>query len=141
MEFGGDFALKRRSSVLSGRRVGVEVVYWAELKSTRDVWLFVGLVMYFRKYVPNFALRVDALYKTLRKSAMLSSSPVIRLYLVGSGVGLISLVHNSSLLGWGAWVSEEDERGDRYVVAFFLGRFQAQEKGYDQHQFEVLGCL
>lgn len=125
-----------------------------EPKNVTELRSFIGMVMYYSKFVPNMSTIMQPLYDLLKKDTkfewkcchsetfikikeMLTSSTVLAHY--SSSLPLV-LTTDASAVGVGAVISHLTPTGER-PVAFASRTLNAAEKGYSQIEKEALAII
>jgi RNase H-like domain found in reverse transcriptase/Integrase zinc binding domain/Reverse transcriptase (RNA-dependent DNA polymerase) len=136
-----------------------KVVDWPRCRTPKDIKAFLGLCVYYRIWVYHFSIIAGPLYRLLRKDAAfdwglehdeamdalkeaLVSAPALVTLDYSEGAGLIILMVDASLRGWGA-VLMQLERGTnkRHPVRYESGVWTAAESAYDAGKRECRGLL
>jgi hypothetical protein len=135
-----------------------KILLWGEPKDTADARAFVGLCVYYRIWIPHFALVAAPIYATLRsgvrffwsdeqKEAMrqlqeaLTTAPALMPINYEKGAGEIILAADASLRGWGGVLMQLDKQDRRHPVRYESGLWNEAEKRYDAGKRECRGLL
>lgn len=128
---------------------------WPVCTNTKDVRMFMGLVVFYRLWIDHFAVIAKPLYNLLKKNArftwtsvqqiafdklkkMMSSPPVLIGLNYGPGAGDIILSVDASLTGWGAVLSQM-VGNERKPARFESGMWSDPETRYDATKRECRG--
>ncbi len=137
-----------------------KIINWRPCESITEVKGFLGLCVYYRVWIKDFAMRADPLYElTHRKKQMfywgqdqqaamedlksaLTHAPALR-PLDYQADGKIILSVDSSLLGWGAILQQEEgsDSKKRHPSRYENGLWSPAEKKYDSGKLECRGLL
>lgn len=121
----------------------------------RRVLSFLGLCSYFRKFIPNFALVANPLYRLLRKEVafefddscarafetlkqLLTSLPVICVYDPSRETELHT---DASKIGFGAVLLQRQDDNKFHPVAFFSKTASDCESRYHSYELETLAIV
>jgi len=123
--------------------------------NTTEVQRFLGLANYFRKFIPNFALKAKPLYNLLRKNISftfdsecvrafitlkeeLTSQPILSLY---DPTADTELHTDACASGIGAILFQRRDRGPWSVVAYFSRSTNDAESRYHSFELEMLAIV
>jgi hypothetical protein len=138
-----------------------KVVNWPTPQTPTDVKGFIGLCVYYRIWIKNFALIAGCLYALTKKNAVwnwtreheeamdtlkekLTTAPALITLDYGENAGRIILVFDASPYGWGAILMQEvlyDGKWHRHPSRYESGIWNQAESSYDQVKRECRGFL
>lgn len=131
------------------------IVRWPPLRSQTHVRAFLGICVYYRIWIENFALIADPLYRLLKKDSTfewgwaqseametlkgaLCNAPALMPISYEPEAGEIILAVDSSLQGWGAVLMQETD-GKRHPARYESGLWNDAERRYDAGKRECRG--
>ena len=135
-----------------------KIIEWAACKNVREVRAFMGVCVYYRLWVPDFATIAAPLYRLTRKDAewewtdihdeamqkmkeALTTAPALKTIDYES-IGRIIVSTDASLEGWGAVLQQEaEEEKRRHPCRYESGIWSATEKRYDAGKRECRAVL
>ena len=134
-----------------------KIHHYPKPTSTTEVRRFLGLASYYRRFVPNFAVKANPLHSLTRKNVefkwddaaesclellktMLTTVPVLAYPRFGPGQDFI-LETDASVMGLGAVLSQEQEDGLPHPIAYASRSLNQHEKNYGISELETLGLV
>lgn len=136
-----------------------KIQVWRPCRTTTEAKAFIGLCVYYRLWVRDFAVRAEPIFRLFRKKASfvwgfeqqeamddlknaLTSPPALRPIDYEEG-GAIVLSVDSSLQGWGAILqqAEPEEPKKRHPSRYESGLWTDPERKYDSGKLECRGLL
>lgn len=129
---------------------------WPPCKSVTEIRAFVGLCVYYRIWIPNFAIIMLPLYQIIRKNSVfvwgpdqeaameeikerLTSAPAIQTIDYKSTNPIILSVDASTTVGWGVALHQEDDEGKKHLCRCESGIWRGPELLYDAVRQEITG--
>src|SRR5258706_3818075 len=138
-----------------------KIVDWKPCKSVTEAKGFLGICVYYRIWIRDFAIQADPIYRLTRgkkekdffwgpeqQAAMddlkdaLTHAPALK-PIDYKADGKIILSIDSSQLGWGAILQQEEKLGSkkRHLAWYENGLWSITEKKYDSRKLECRGLL
>ena len=132
---------------------------WPTPRSLRDARAFVGIVVYYRIFIKDFASIAAPIFRLFRKKVefewspecgdamvklkdALSNAPVlVSLDFSPSALGIELDIDASTTIGWGAILCQWQEDGNRHPARFESGIWSDAEKKYDALKLECRGLI
>ena len=147
-----------------------KIVEWPPCTSITEAKAFIGICVYYRICIPRFTHVADPIFATFRKtytkgkrrqeefiwgekqqqameelkSALISPPalrPIVYVPEGDEGIGRIVLGVDASLVGYGAILQQEDERGKRHPARYESGLWTETERRYDAGKLECRALL
>ena len=137
----------------------IKILEWTRCSTPKDVKAFLGICVYYRVFIKDFAMKAEPLFRLLRKdtefhwgeeqeNAMISlqtaitTAPALRPIDYGS-TGRVILAVDASNEGWGAVLMQEDPENLklRHPVRYESGIWGLSEKKYDSGKLECRALL
>ena len=135
-----------------------KIVEWPPCENETEIRAFLGVCSYFRYWIEHYAQKAEPLYSLLRKDAEfiwgeehdrsmqllkehLTSAPCLMPIDHSPNAGLIILLVDASLKGWGAILGQEASKGKRTVARYESGLWSKAEQNYDATKRECRGLL
>jgi hypothetical protein len=136
-----------------------KVTEWGTCRDLKDVRAFVGLVGYYRVWIRHFAIIAMPLYALMKKDVdfvwsdeaqkamdtlkeKITTAPVLAaLVFDDDRYGLVYLMTDASLDGWGGVIEQIGPDGKRHPCRFESGVWSDAEKRYDATKRELRGLL
>jgi len=138
----------------------VKILEWPEPTNTKEVRGFLGVCVYYRIFVREFALVAKPLYDTLRKNITfswgvkqqasmdalkdaLTTAPALMPLDYAPEAGQIVIAVDASLTGWGAVLMQgvKGNKKKRHPVRYESGMWSPSEAAYDAGKRECRGVL
>ena len=136
----------------------IKVTNWPACRDKRDIKAFLGLCVYYRIWISDFASTTEPLYSLLRKDVewkwgqaqdlamdtikiALTTAPALVKIDYSEGAGEIVLAVDASLTGWGAVLMQADAEGRRHPSRYESGLWNPAEQQYDATKRECRGAL
>jgi hypothetical protein len=111
---------------------------WPTLQSTRDARTFIGLVVYYRIFIPDFAIIAPPIFSLFRKAMDIlknrtTTAPVL--------ITLDFSASALSIIGWGTVLSQQQEDGRLHPARYESGIWSDVERKYDAFKLECRRLL
>ena len=137
----------------------IKLLEWDPCMDVRSARAFIGLCVYYRIWIRDFAMVSEPIYRLFRRGASfewgveqdtamthlktaLTQAPALRGLDYSEGAGEIILAVDASLQGWGAILQQQDaETGKRHPCRYESGHWTDQEARYDAGKRECRGLL
>lgn len=136
----------------------IKVLDWPPCTGVTAARAFIGLCVYYRIWIPRFALIASPIYELFRKDAefawgeeqqlamdslklALTTAPALVQINYEEGAGKVVLAVDASLTGWGAVLMQEDEEKKRHPSRYESGMWNHAEQNYDATKRECRGVL
>ena len=137
----------------------VKICEWTTCENVSHVRTFMGMVGYYRIWIKGFALIAIPLYGLMKKEVewkwgedeqaamdrlrgMITTAPVLATLVFGDErYGIVYLMVDASLEGWGGVIEQVGPDGKRHPCRFESGIWSAAEKRYDATKRELRGLL
>lgn len=136
-----------------------KVLEWTTCRDIKDLRAFLGLVGYYRIWIHLFAIVARPLYQLMKKDVdwiwgedqekamatlrtMVTEAPVLAsLVFDDLRYGLVTLMTDASLFGWGGVIEQVGPDGKRHPCRYESGIWSDAEKRYDATKRELRGLL
>jgi RNase H-like domain found in reverse transcriptase/Reverse transcriptase (RNA-dependent DNA polymerase) len=136
----------------------VKILDWPACEDPTEVKGFLGVCVYYRIWIADFALIASPLYILTKKGAIwrwgeeqdlamfelkiaLTNAPALVTIDYGPDGGLIIVAFDASKKGWGAVIMQLDKNGRRHPVRFESGVWTVSESNYDAGKRECRALL
>ncbi len=137
----------------------LKILNWPVPRMLKEARGFVGIVVYYRIFIPRFAVIAAPIYMLFRKGNMFTWGPaqqkamdklkrriteapvLISLDFSPSALSIILHTDASTSIGWGAILSQEQTDGTIRPARFESGIWNDAEKKYDAVKLECRGLL
>ncbi len=136
----------------------IKILEWPPCTDVTSARAFLGVCVYYRIWIVSFSEKAEPIYRLLRKGVVfiwgpeqdiamdalkiaLTTAPALVRLDYSILAGLIILAVDASGLGWGATLSQEDEKGRRHPCRYESGLWNKAEAGYDATKRECRGVL
>ena len=135
-----------------------KILTWPPCASLKDVRMFIGMCVYYRVWIENFALIAAPLFALLRKDAnfawtskaqasmdilkkRLTEAPALVSVDYSEPIRLLIIAVDGSKKGWGAVLQQEDPKGRRRPIRYESGVWSQAERNWDSGKHECKGLL
>lgn len=135
----------------------IKILEWTMCSNTTEVKSFLGIVVYYRIWIPDYAVKSEPLHHLLRKNVKfiwgaeqaaamkelqkaITSPPILITIRYGPGAGLVILAVDASEKAWGAVLMQETD-SQRKPARFESGIWSVSEVKYDATKRECRGVL
>ncbi|KAH5702140.1 hypothetical protein HBI20_255490 [Parastagonospora nodorum] len=135
-----------------------KITQWPACACPKDVRMFLGVCVYYRIWIIDFARKAAPLFDLLRKEAVfewtieagnameclkqhLTSAPALVSVDYSEPVRPIIISVDGSKKGWGAVLQQEDLQGNKRPVRFESGVWSATERHWDSGKHECKAML
>jgi RNase H-like domain found in reverse transcriptase len=134
------------------------IIEWPDCQNTTEARAFLGVCVYYRIWVQDFAIIAAPIFKLFRKDsifrwgpeqgeamdtlkAALTTAPALMLIDYSEGAGKIFCGSDASLDGWGGHLSQEDSEGRRHLSRYESGIWSESERRYDAGKRECRALM
>jgi hypothetical protein len=135
----------------------IKILEWERCDDVSEARAFIGICVYYRIFVPEFAIVAAPIYKLFKRNVSfdwgkeqrfameelkkaLTEAPALVTISYAEDAGLIILAVDSSGRGWGACLMQEVD-GKRHPARYESGLWTEQEVRYDATKRECRGVL
>jgi len=135
-----------------------KIIYWRDCEDVTSARAFLGVVVYYRIWVEDFAIKAEPIFRLLRvnvpfvwgieqiaamktlKHAITTAPALVQLD-YSEGAGLIILAVDGCKNGWGCGLMQLDVQGRRHPCRFESGIWSRAEQKYDSGKLECRALL
>ena len=136
----------------------IKILEWPACKNVTEGKAFIGVCVYYRIWIKDFAMVAAPVYQLFRKNVKwnwgaeqqqamdtlktaLTTAPALCKIQYGPGWGEIYVGVDASLDGWGGVMGQFDENKKRKVSRYESGIWNKAERNYDATKRECRGVL
>jgi hypothetical protein len=136
----------------------IKILEWRPCANVREARAFIGVCVYYRIWIPDFAVLAKPIYRLFKKGVAwewmiehdiamaalkkaLTEAPALVRIDYAEGAGAIVLGVDASLEGWGAHLGQEDENGRVHPSRYESGLWNQAEAKYDATKRECRAVL
>jgi RNase H-like domain found in reverse transcriptase/Integrase zinc binding domain/Reverse transcriptase (RNA-dependent DNA polymerase) len=135
-----------------------KILKWPEPTNSTELKGFLGICVYYRIWIEDFAFKVEIFYVLLRKGSKwvwtaahsvqmvelkeaLTKAPALVSISYEEGAGLVIVAFDASKKGWGGVLMQLDEKNKRHPSRYESGVWSQAEGGYDAGKRECRALL
>ena len=136
----------------------IKILDWPACENPTEVKSFLGVCVYYRIWILDFAVIAEPLYVLTKKGEVwhwgqmqedamfdlkmaLTNAPALVTLQYGPGAGLIIVAFDASKKGWGAVIMQLDKDGKRHPARYESGLWNTAESNYDAGKRECRALL